>query len=474
MSHILNARPTRASENVAAAPIDRGRKLRHRPQSRLSEDVEVHVTQDTQSGWRYGKNKKKDRSQSREAPQRLSRKVTTPEPLEEEQGSEKHYSGAFAAADFARMREELDTIKKHFAIAKKTINRQSKVIDDLRRDLATTQKSHCEQSRQVEKLQSLSKKSNEIISTVESNLTCQICMEMMLKPYGYVSGLHCDNRLLTEWFRAAPPSEQEMYDDDFPDALLYRKKSCPVCRATVLSRPIPLFLVKALVAAVEKSKTLPGASPRRTPPPDDDPWAGIFPDMVSSDDDWSGDDNDEDEDTEGGDMQGDEEDNSDYDDEDRWSFDGYGTDDDDEPYGGEYVESRWAPPTVDVSPDDYPYDDLTDEHMSMLRRGATMQMIELFTMTYSHEDGLKAIVDGNEIFLGYNIALHSDDETGEEYMDWVVADIYERPERWGRIDDDGEGFVASRLAREDEDEEYNTTDSEVWAADLASHDDFLF
>lgn len=103
-----------------------------------------------------------------------------------------------------------------------------------------------------------------------------------------------------------------------------------------------------------------------------------------------------------------------------------------------------------------------------------MQMIELFTMTYSHEDGLKAIVDGNEIFLGYNIALHSDDETGEEYMDWVVADIYERPERWGRIDDDGEGFVASRLAREDEDEEYNTTDSEVWAADLASHDDFLF
>lgn len=112
MSHILNARPTRASENVAAAPIDRGRKLRHRPQSRLSEDVEVHVTQDTQSGWRYGKNKKKDRSQSREAPQRLSRKVTTPEPLEEEQGSEKHYSGAFAAADFARMREELDTIKK--------------------------------------------------------------------------------------------------------------------------------------------------------------------------------------------------------------------------------------------------------------------------------------------------------------------------------------------------------------------------
>ncbi len=316
-------------------------------------------------------------------------------------------------------------------------------------------------------------------------------MEMMLKPYGYVSGLHCDNRLLTvrrlspcghalcmnclqEWFRAAPPSEQEMYDDDFPDALLYRKKSCPVCRATVLSRPIPLFLVKALVAAVEKSKTLPGASPRRTPPPDDDPWAGIFPDMVSSDDDWSGDDNDEDEDTEGGDMQGDEEDNSDYDDEDRWSFDGYGTDDDDEPYGGEYVESRWAPPTVDVSPDDYPYDDLTDEHMSMLRRGATMQMIELFTMTYSHEDGLKAIVDGNEIFLGYNIALHSDDETGEEYMDWVVADIYERPERWGRIDDDGEGFVASRLAREDEDEEYNTTDSEVWAADLASHDDFLF
>ncbi|KAJ3557501.1 hypothetical protein NM688_g1445 [Phlebia brevispora] len=83
-----------------------------------------------------------------------------------------------------------------------------------------------------------------------------------------------------------------------------------------------------------------------------------------------------------------------------------------------------------VSPDDYAFEDVTEEQLSMLRRGATLQMIALFSMSYTHDEGLKAVVDGNELYLGWNIVLHDVDHTGEEFMDWAVADVFERPERW--------------------------------------------
>ena len=70
-----------------------------------------------------------------------------------------------------------------------------------------------------------------------------------------------------------------MYDEDEPDTLIYRKKTCPCCRAVVSSRPIPLFVVKSLTSALEKAKAQPGAPQRTTLPPDEsNPWAGIFAD----------------------------------------------------------------------------------------------------------------------------------------------------------------------------------------------------
>lgn len=253
-----------------------------------------------------------------------------------------------------------------------------------------------------------------------------------------------------------------MYDDTTPDDLLYRKKTCPVCRTMVLFRPIPLFLVKSLAHALDKSKQLPGAPPRISPPPnpDSDPWAGIFiPDDSSDEEDEGGDADrwsiDEDED---GNRSGDTE--YGYDDaEDGWNFEGYG--EDEEPYEGDYVPARWAPPTMFISPEDYAFEDLTEEQLCMLRRGATLQMIALFSMSYTHDEGLRAVVDGNELYLGYNIALNLEDNTGEEFMDWTVADVFERPERWEKEDTE-DGFTAWRMVQEDEDEEYDTTDSEAY------------
>ena len=258
-----------------------------------------------------------------------------------------------------------------------------------------------------------------------------------------------------------------MMDDDYPDALLYRKKTCPCCRAVVRSRPIPLYLIKSLASAVDKSKA-PAGAVRPSPPPDDeDPWAGIFRDPNDQEDYWSSDDDDEDEEEDG-------EDGEMYEDEDDyWSFDGYGTGEDEEQYEGQYVEPRWAPPSVHIPREEYMFLDDDAEQFSMLRRGATLPMIEVFHMSYDHDTGLCAFVEGgNAVFLGWNIDLHPDDETGEEYMDWILSDMYDRPERW-RVTNNGDGVTwnAWKLVPEDEDEEYDNTDSEVWAEDLVADDD---
>lgn len=246
-------------------------------------------------------------------------------------------------------------------------------------------------------------------------------------------------------------------DEDDSDSLLYRKKTCPVCRSEVFHRPIPLFLVKSIATALEKSKQ---GSPRRSSPlPEGDPWARIFLDAVSPYEN-----NDEDSHSGSGDSFEDGEDYEDADD--GWPLPGYGSDSDEEIFEGEYVAARWAPPTVDVHPDDYPFEDINNEMLSMLRRGALPQMIALFSMSYTHEEGLLAILDGNEVYLGWNISLKLDDEAGEEYMDWVEADVMNHPERWDQVNH-GDYWTAYKLVREDEDDDYELTESEVWAEELA-------
>ncbi|TFK88432.1 hypothetical protein K466DRAFT_662322 [Polyporus arcularius HHB13444] len=451
---------------------DRGR-IKPKPKPRavtmlIDEDEDVtpiitNIVQDHPRLNNVQRSKRKDRSRSRETAHRHSRKTGTPDPLEDEE--EHAYTGPLAHAEFTRMKLEMENLRKQMAMAKKTITKQSKVIDELRAELTNTNETHRTQRAEMEKLKTQSKKSDDLIASIESNLTCQVCMEIMLKPYGLSPCGHvlCMSCLL-EWFKAAPPGVDEMDDDDYPNALLYRKKTCPCCRTTVHNRPIPLYVVKSLASAVDKSK-VPAGALRPSPPPDDeDPWAGIFRDDKDFAEYWSTDEDDEDDD-EDGEM---------YDDEDDyWSFDGYGTAEDDEPYNGPYVNPRWAPPTIHVDRDDYDFLDEDAEEFSMLRRGATLAMIGLFNMTYDHDTGICAVVDGeNLVYLGWNVELHPDDETGEEYMDWILADMYDRPERWRVINDDDAGtWTAWRLVPEDENQEHDQTDSEVWAEDMEADED---
>ena len=52
-----------------------------------------------------------------------------------------------------------------------------------------------------------------------------------------------------------------------------RIKSCPCCRTEIHYRPIPLFLVKDIITAIDPSIQKLGLNIST-----DDPWSGIFPD----------------------------------------------------------------------------------------------------------------------------------------------------------------------------------------------------
>ncbi|GJE91286.1 hypothetical protein PsYK624_074350 [Phanerochaete sordida] len=448
-----SARPHRGAAHVTE--LGEHRKSTHRPVSRSS-DVEVQaMLEGPRSQRRHGKSKRRERSQSRDPANRLSVRAANAGAQPAEGAVEHRYS--HGPEDYSKLKEELDSMKKAMSTYKKQMNKQTKTIEDLKKELVTTQQSHQDERKQVKELQTKSKKNDEAIATIESNMTCQICMDMLSKPFGlspcgHVLCLGC----LQNWFRNAPVGDDDMHDDDDPDTLLYRKKTCPVCRTVVRDRPMPVFLVKAIAAALVKAKGTGESSPRSSPPPEADPWVGIFPDLMPPDDVWMDEDDYEDP---GDDLYADAWGGSDGED---WPIDWYGSDDDEPDYDGDYVPARWAPPTLDVRPEDYPFDDINDEMLSMLRRGATMSMIELFDMSYSHDEGLRAVVGESVVFLGWNIDLHPDDETGEEFMEWIQADVYNHPERWDRETSFDQSWTAWRLIREEEDVEYQPSDSDEY------------
>jgi hypothetical protein len=258
-----------------------------------------------------------------------------------------------------------------------------------------------------------------------------------------------------------------MYDDDDPDYLMYRLKSCPCCRANVRDRPVPVFIVKAIAVTLAKGKEAKaGPSSVRASPPlalEGDPWAGLFPavgeDEFGEDEDEDGNDDEDDDDDE--DDEDDEEDEDDYN---EWlaAVFAYGSESEGEPYEGEYVSPQWEPPSVDIDPNDFGLEDLDNDDLNVLRRGATIDMFDLYQMSYSHDEGLVAHVGDEQLYLGWNIRLSADDDTGEEFIDYLSKDMLERPERWDITFGEGGGRVCHRLVMEDEVENYETTDSEVW------------
>jgi hypothetical protein len=288
-------------------------------------------------------------------------------------GVQSEYSGSIATAEFKRMQKEMDSLRKVVRDHEKAMKKQSKTLEELTEELETRTKALKEKDVRLQKLKSKSKNADEFMNSIEGNMQCQICLELLLKPFalppcGHVLCLGC----LQEWFRKAPGEDDDMYDEDNSDYILYRRKTCPCCRTVVSGRPIPVFLLKSIATALAKAKNLPlSRSARASPPPDDDPWAGIFPSIED----------------EAYDEDEDQDDDDDEDDDINWGMNifEYGSGSDDESYGGEYVPAQWEPPSVNPYLDGYPYDETFDNSdLCMLRRGVTIEMIANYQIEAIH------------------------------------------------------------------------------------------
>ncbi|KAJ7835360.1 hypothetical protein B0H14DRAFT_2796663 [Mycena olivaceomarginata] len=125
----------------------------------------------------------------------------------------------------------------------------------------------------------LLKKHETTLTQFNQSLTCQVCLDLLHKPYalapcGHIACYNC----LVAWFTAVP---------DEPHHYAPRRKTCPNCRATIRERPVEVWNIKDLVAALLKSGLLPGLFPAPPPPPalpgppqpagaQPDPWHNIF------------------------------------------------------------------------------------------------------------------------------------------------------------------------------------------------------
>ncbi|KIY70100.1 hypothetical protein CYLTODRAFT_488369 [Cylindrobasidium torrendii FP15055 ss-10] len=392
------------------------------------------------------------------------------------------YSSALAQAEHERQREklklEIEALKKQLHEQKKSAKKQSKALQELKAEHDTGLMARRDQEAELASLKVKKQRADEVLSNIEMAMQCQICMELLLKPFalspcGHVLCLPC----LQEWFRKAPPSADDMdidpQDLDDPHYIMYRQKSCPCCRATVLHRPVPVFLVKSVASAVIKSKG-PGHTSGTPVSRDDgtstvdsdDVWKGLFPtedDMLDAEEYDEEDDELPYEALPGGMLEqfapawmgtifsSDDEDYDSYasaeDDSMQGDDDEAGREDDDEDSddseddAGQYVVPIWEPPTVRYRGGSRH----SSQYVKMRRRGCTREMISNYGMTYTHAEGLVVYVrslDPNaawlpfteadrdqmsQLYVGWNVELDDEDRGGHDFVRGLLENFNDEP-----------------------------------------------
>ncbi|KAJ7065337.1 hypothetical protein C8F01DRAFT_1125275 [Mycena amicta] len=190
------------------------------------------------------------------------------------------------AAEYERMRKELETLKKTVHDSKKHTKKQNKTIEELRAQLAAEKLTREQQEKTLATVSTKLSRNEQLVQSIESSLQCQICIEIVSKPHlivpcGHIFCLGC----LQQWFRAAPAEDEDAMN--FEDHLLHREKKCPMCRTRVVRRPVPVFVVKDVANALH-----PPAPSSVVDDDSADPWKGLF--LEDYDSDGSGDEDDDD------------------------------------------------------------------------------------------------------------------------------------------------------------------------------------
>ena len=260
-----------------------------------------------------------------------------------------------------------------------------------------------------------------------------------LSPCGHVGCLEC----LLNWFTTGQDEE------DTTDPI-HREKTCPQCRTLIVLPPTPSYVLKNIIEEIESS----GPSPKSRYTPITNivnPWSRIFA-LANEEQDEDDEDEDEEEETysdhgsyEEGDSDAASSDSpseaSDY----HTEFQGH-MEHLDQVMTWEiemrneataWTDPIWQPPRfdsriVEVSPDDPVIPFLSAaEILSLLRRGATREMIRRFNLSYSHQSGIMVHCSQTlNIRLGWNISRNSDDTDGRVYMQAVHDELKDYPERF--------------------------------------------
>ncbi|KAK2465706.1 hypothetical protein APHAL10511_002250 [Amanita phalloides] len=379
-------------------------------------------------------------------------------------------------AELERLKKEIELLKKTIHEQRKIIKKQSKRNEELKNEVAVGIASLTEKDAELTMKEDEMRKMKDNFSKTESSMSsfetmfqCQVCIELLQRPYaispcGHVFCLLC----LQEWFRKAPAVDFDDDEDlDSPRYILRRPKSCPCCRTKIVQRPIPLFVVRAATNALVMSRAqLNGTEcPPEAPTDDDgDPWKGIFP--TDDDDEFSTDEESSSE-SGGADSLAESDDRlsvhfTHYTDE----YPDLGFESEaseylsDEPYGDDnpvhssdeddiYVRPRWQPASRFAGFQNGLGDNENNSQtISLLRRGCPLQMILSFHMTYSREDGIIAHVSSfnpglflndmgtdtdvmSRVLLGWNIEVDEEmDKYGCMFMQRTLLDLEQFPQRW--------------------------------------------
>ncbi|KAG8964108.1 hypothetical protein FRC03_002240 [Tulasnella sp. 419] len=350
----------------------------------------------------------------------------------------------------------------------------------LRTEIEELKKRLEEQQQENTRLKDKSKEQDEFRESVSTALTCQICWDILQKPYalnpcGHVCCLVC----LQSWFKGDDGSDPSVPPGHH--RLNHLRKTCPYCRARIYSRPIPLFIVKTLIETLNKDEAEED-TPSDPINPNEDPWAGIFPDPLDDSTDYS--DDSIDSMTDEGDALGcdfcgriadvdelgrcsscaldglgedSETDGSGHSDLDDRSIDGESDnasfhsgesnlhsdlghhDQEDEDAVMAYLEDndhrytwvrpRWSAPYIDLDRQENLH--ITNREFKLCCRGVPFEMIAKFNVQYDPPSGLSAEIDNGLIYLGYNlIDMDIEDIDGSKYIRQILYEMQDKPLRY--------------------------------------------
>ncbi|KAG6826211.1 hypothetical protein H0H92_000706 [Tricholoma furcatifolium] len=123
------------------------------------------------------------------------------------------------------------------------------------------------------------------LTQIQQALTCQICLDLLHKPFALAPCGHvvC-HPCLIRWFTAPEePNGPRGLEDNIQGAShCHKKKKCPICRAHITERPVEVWGIKDMVTGIVRSglvelpAAIPAPEPEASTSTNDDPWHNIF------------------------------------------------------------------------------------------------------------------------------------------------------------------------------------------------------